>query len=535
MKKTLIAFSFVFALLLVGYGCKGKGSHGGAAFPENEQIDDKGIAFEVFQRIPKEDLDVQFQKKTYTCPEDCRRHFGDSEGNDSDAEFYLEGGNFSFSVDCFPFNDGGWLAMLINEGCFDGCKQTVRTYRYKDGVLNYAVDVLPRPTMEEMIVDPFLVYGIEEWEMNDLRAEWNNRYLYNLIGDDTLTVSIECLGFDDMFNVALHDKQYVWDGGDFVEIVPAEDPVFNIIDFDGLGHLKLGGDPPLSVVGYDRIDDASYIVYSRNGQQVFKTEIDDYGMVEAIDVYTKTYSHNGNKVGDTLFKKASEEGYKTYYKDGTFVVTDDRHSGNCRLDYVGPTDAMSGSFVEGPIAEPKFKRDATVQFVRIYKFRDWQNDTCDMRALRESLGDALLIDGFPEYQKNDFRYFREMYNDSCQGWCDALHYYLHCYPLKGGGFKVYETTDFQPGWEDETPAGFTLFSSYIYKDGVLIDVKPESELNAFPLGSDNYHFASVKGVYFYDRTMTIATELLEDGRVKGVEFTWDGTAMKKTFEGILEN
>ena len=127
-KTTLLAV----ALLLLGNGCNGKKKNltGTISTEETQQIDDKGIAFEVFQRIPKEDLDVLFREKTYTCPDDCYRHFGDSEGNDANAELYLEnGGNRMFTVDCFPLKGGGWLAMLVNEGCFDGCEQNVKTYQ----------------------------------------------------------------------------------------------------------------------------------------------------------------------------------------------------------------------------------------------------------------------------------------------------------------------------------------------------------------------------------------------------------------------
>ena len=102
MKKTIIVMTALSALLLLGYGCKGKKEKKVDTPVEAPRVDDKGIAFEVFERIPKEELYEAFQTKTYTCPEDCRRHFGDSEGNDKDAGLYLEnGGNHQFTLDCF--------------------------------------------------------------------------------------------------------------------------------------------------------------------------------------------------------------------------------------------------------------------------------------------------------------------------------------------------------------------------------------------------------------------------------------------------
>ena len=88
MKNTFFVLSFVAALLLIGNGCNGKKKNltVDTSTEETQQVDDKGIAFEVFQRIPKDDLDVVFREKTYTCPEECYRHFGDSEGNDANAD-----------------------------------------------------------------------------------------------------------------------------------------------------------------------------------------------------------------------------------------------------------------------------------------------------------------------------------------------------------------------------------------------------------------------------------------------------------------
>lgn len=541
MKKVSIILALLSALLLLGYGCNGKKEKKADTPVEPVKVDDKGIAFEVFQRIPKVDLDERFQKKEYTCPEDCRRRFGDSESNDKNADLYLEnGGNHSFSVNCFPLNDGGWLALLINEGCFEGCKQTVRTYQYKDNVLNYVSDVLPRPTMEEMIVDPFILCGIEEWEMNNFRAEWNSRVLYYVSGDDILLYSVNCLSYDDLFEIALRDKKYAWNGETFEEINSDEDYTFNIIDYYGLGSIKLGNTPPESIAGYNRLDTDRGLLYSLNGQQMFKTELDGDGKVEAIDVYAKGYAHYGTKIGDTLFRLAEKEGFKTYFKDSTFVVTDDRGSDNCCIDYVGPNDAINGNFVEGLIANPKIKPDATVQYIRIYKPHQWENDTCDMQALKAAMDEASLFDDYPDclkayYDINSLYYFRELYNHNCDGYCDGFQFYLRCYPMKSGGFKVYVTTEWQPGDEsDDVDAGYSPIQAFIYKDGKVTEAEVEPGMNDFETNIGGSRFAKVSGIDTNDKTINMTFED-ESEKKHRIEYTWDGTAMRKTYEGPFDN
>jgi len=531
--------SFVAALLLIGYGCNGKKEKKADTPTEVSSFDDKGIAFEVFQLIPKDDLDEAFREKTYTCPENCYRHFGDSEGNDANAELYLEnGGNRLFTVDCFPLKGGGWLTMLVNEGCFDGCEQNVKTYTYKDGVLNFAKGVLPIPAMEEMVAYPFLLYGISDEQISEFKSEWNDRMLYNVKGD-TLMVEAETLNYDEQFMLVLSTRKYVWDGERFVAIPNNEARTYHLIDRNGLGGLHLNDSMPEELPGLSKRYEGEVLAFNRDGEPFVKLHPDGAGKIQAIDVFAKDLTYYRGKIGDTLnrllYKGALEN--KAYYKEGEFVVTEESEYSDNRIDYVGPKDAIDGSFVDGEIANPKFRPDATVQYIRIYKPHHWENDTCDMRALRESLSDGSLIAGYADYGINSFHYLVERYNDSCQGYCDVYETFIHCYPLKSGGFKVYETHNWQPGWEIENnpEEGFTLISAYIYKNGDLTEVEPEPELNDFPLNSDNYHFSTVSGVFFYDRTMTIVTESLGDGRYQGVEFTWDGATMKKTFEGAFDN
>lgn len=538
MKKTLIVLSFVASLLLLCCGCDRFKKSGGDTPNELPKNNEKGIAFEVFQRIPPNDLDEAFREKTYTCPEDCYRHFGGSDGNENNAEDYSEVGSKSFAVDCFPLNSGGWLVVLVNEGCFEGCNQTVKTYLYKDGILSFANGILPRPIMEEMTEYPFLIYGISDEEISSLKAEWDERLLYYVPSNDTLSVDIETLDYDDQFMTVLRSKTYVWNGESFAPIHSDVKKTYPLVSFDGLGGLQLNDTMPDELPGLEKRLEGEAVAFNRDGIPFVKLHPDDEGRIQAIDVFAKDMTYYRGKIGDTLnrllYKGAAEN--KAYFLDGEFVVNEVANYTENRIDYVGPKDAMNGNFVEGPIENPKFKPGATVQYIRIYKFHEWENDTCDMRALRDALEDAMLDQGNPVYGINDFEYYRELYNEKCEGWCDAFNYYLHCYPLKNGGFKVYVTVNWQPGWEeDEVNSGYSKFSAYIYKNGQLTEVEPEPELNDFPVKNDGIHFSNVTSVFFYDRTITVATGFAGEDKMQGVEFTWDGTKMKKTFEGTFEN
>lgn len=165
----------------------------------------------------------------------------------------------------------------------------------------------------------------------------------------------------------------------------------------------------------------------------------------------------------------------------------------------------------------------------------WKNDTCDMRALRDALGDGLLFDGEPQYWVNDFGYYREMYNEKCEGWCDALYYYMHSFPMRSGGFKVYTTYNFESGWmEEEEYNGYVPLSAFIYKNDELTEVEAEPELNDFELNGNNV-FTNVEHILFLeDAIVVIFKKENPTDKTRGVVFKWDGITMKKTHEGALE-
>ena len=539
MKKTLILLSFIIALLFLGYGCDDNKKEKKVDTPIEVRADDKGIAFEVFQRIPKEELYEKFQTKDYTCPDDCHRHFGDSEGNNSDASLYMDGGgNHLFTVDCFPLKNGGWLTLLVNEGCFEGCDHVVKTYIYKEGVLNIANGMLPLPTMEEMVAYPFLLYGIRDDEINNFKSDWNDRLLYYVQGGDTLKVMVETLNYDDRFMNVLSARKYVWNGESFVPILNNEAKDYPLIEFDGLDGLHLNDSMPEELPGLSRRYEGEALAFNRDGEPYIKLYPDGAGKIQTIEVFAKDLTYHGDKIGDTL-NRLYKDRNRAYYKDGEFVVTEVRDYTENRIDFVGPKDAIDGSFVEGEIANPKFKSDATVQYIRIYKPHHWENDTCDMQALNAAMDEAGLGGNYPEclkayYDINSLYYFRELYNQRCEGYCDVFEYYLHCYPLKSGGFKVYVTTDWEPGDDEEdVDAGYSPVEAFIYKDGKVTEAEVEPGMNDFETNVGGFRFAKVTSVSFNENTMEMAFKD-ESNKEYRLEFTWDGTTMRKTFEGLID-
>lgn len=185
MKSRPFFLAALVALSLTMFSCVG-----------NVTISDDGIAYAVFQLIPEGDYDVHFRGKTYTCPDDCTRHFGD----EIEYDDYGNQGTESFDVDCFPMDSGGWLAVLSRYGCFDYCAYgRGKAYVYKDGVLTEAPDMLPTPLY---------------------KGEEPDKIFYQRYCSGTqLIVMISGLETDEWNEPFVsQETTYKWDGSRFVEV-----------------------------------------------------------------------------------------------------------------------------------------------------------------------------------------------------------------------------------------------------------------------------------------------------------------------------
>lgn len=169
-----------------------------------------GLAFEVFQKIPKEDLDEAYRDNNYTCPEDCTLFFSEGEYENS------------FEIHCLPYNDGSWLAVYIKEYCFDGCVQQILMYNYKDGELTPIEDILPHAEESDYVdllrevltaeeIDP------EQWESYDIDyLSWGEIVeFFSFYDDNRVEVFFEYLNSDGLWEAKIPEKYYLWNGKEF--------------------------------------------------------------------------------------------------------------------------------------------------------------------------------------------------------------------------------------------------------------------------------------------------------------------------------
>lgn len=169
------------------------------------------VAFEVFQKIPKEDIDEDFRYTEYTCPENSTLTFEVGEYENS------------LEIRCFPYHEGGWLVVYTKEYCFDGCAQYLQLYNYLDDELTPIEDnVLPHANESDYIsllrealtaeeIDP------AEWENYDIDYLSQGTIIeyYHFYAENKLELTIDYLNEDYMRIAKLPEKYYVWNGKGF--------------------------------------------------------------------------------------------------------------------------------------------------------------------------------------------------------------------------------------------------------------------------------------------------------------------------------
>lgn len=147
-----------------------------------------GIAFQIFEKIPQDDLDFKFRDKTYTCPEGCDRTLILYEETTIDGLSTDE-----LTVTCFPHDDGGWVAVLCDYGCFDYCSYGLgKAYLYKDGELHEAPELIPLPPYKGEVLAPIFyahycdstglfafVLGMEYDEFGESLISQETHYAWN--------------------------------------------------------------------------------------------------------------------------------------------------------------------------------------------------------------------------------------------------------------------------------------------------------------------------------------------------------------------
>lgn len=181
---------------------------------QNDVNDDHCIAFRVFENIPKDHIDKAFRYNTYTCSEDSPRHFS------------ITTDQTSCNVHCFQLDQGGWLAVMVTEYCFDGCKQVVQTYNFDHDLLSFAVNPLPRVDDMTLARNAVKALGeVSEEDLDSMEAEeidylvsnMEVSYLYHFQGDKNVSVLVEaCDSVGDVI-FSLPEELYKWNGSKFLK------------------------------------------------------------------------------------------------------------------------------------------------------------------------------------------------------------------------------------------------------------------------------------------------------------------------------
>ena len=176
-----------------------------------EAAEDQCIAFEVFQKIPKEDVDEEYRDVDFPCPEN--------------STVVLEVGDYenSFEVRCFPYKQGGWLVYYNKEYCYDGCEQYIQLYQYNDGLLTpIEDDVLPHMDESDYIAllrEVLIAEEIDESEWEGYDIDYlSNGYIqeyFSFYDNTKLEVFIDYLDWEGVWEAKVPEKYYVWNGKNF--------------------------------------------------------------------------------------------------------------------------------------------------------------------------------------------------------------------------------------------------------------------------------------------------------------------------------
>ena len=250
------------------FSCGGGQNNGGGAGNQAPAIDTIS-AFEIFKKYNPElaekykDADT-LGKLFYT--------FYDPEG-------YSEYGGPAVELYYFNISDGGNLIIyqVVENDMLECFVSDFRLFRYVNGELSEARDLLPGPTIDDLTeVDGLTFYNASD-DVKDYIAEKEFKYSY--LPETGLLMTQICVFNDD---ITLY---YKWDGSKFATD-PKRDPESpqNIISYIGVGQIFLGDNPPDNIAGYQKTTFGNVVYYNRNGKKALKLSLDKDGKIDTITV-----------------------------------------------------------------------------------------------------------------------------------------------------------------------------------------------------------------------------------------------------------
>ncbi|MBO4244476.1 MAG: hypothetical protein J5882_05410, partial [Bacteroidales bacterium] len=249
IKHLLISLS-----TLALFSCGGGQNNGGGAGNQAPAIDTIS-AFEIFKKYNPElaekykDADT-LGKLFYT--------FDDPEG-------YSEYGGPAVELYYFNISDGGNLIIyqVVENDMLECFVSDFRLFRYVNGELSEARDLLPGPTIDDLAeVDGLTFYNAND-DVKEYIAE--KAFKYSYLPETGLLMTQICVFNDD---ITLY---YKWDGSKFATD-PKRDPESpqNIISYIGVGQIFLGDNPPDNIAGYQKTTFGNVVYYNRNGKKALK-------------------------------------------------------------------------------------------------------------------------------------------------------------------------------------------------------------------------------------------------------------------------
>ena len=437
-------------------------------------------------------------------------------------------------------NDNGYLVVTeksSHDEMGDVYIDYLKFYHYNDGKLTELKDIQPTPSINEFAaIDAVAFYDPDdEGDFGPAGIIYN----YNFV-DQLLEVSASPFWVDPFY------LYYKWDGSKFVLDHKSDLPKhINLITSAGLGNIYVGDNPPENLEGFQANTLGKTMYFNRDGKKMFKLSLNADGKIDTITILSDLYTYRMDVDGpsnDPLgigFNPIDHGFWVNQYikfKDNNWVRTipaladqniekaTHKNDSLGVIEFYTTNDGITNLYPEnGKIVthdnRPEFNENATITLIKIYKGQpdfglDIFHQLITLHAKENDNNPLLNYDEqADEIYKDNKKTNGFHLNDygSHQVYNHAFKYF----PLKSGGYKVYEYVAWEHGFRydyhvDPFDEQYHLYC-YIYKDGTLTPTALEpdipSDLHSTP------------------------TPLTDNG-LKGIGYTfvWDGESMVKQEE-----
>ena len=461
----------------------------------------------------------------------------------SDRMYYLlynEEELSGISTQLLRHNDNGYLVVTeksSNDEMGDVYIDYLKFYHYNDGKLTELKDIQPTPSINEFAaIDAVAFYDPnDEGDFGPAGIIYN----YNFV-DQLLEVSASPFWVDPFY------LYYKWDGSKFVLDHKSDLPKhINLITSAGLGNIYVGDNPPEKLEGFQANTLGKTMYFNRDGKKMFKLSLNADGKIDTITILSDLYTYRMDVDGpsnDPLgigFNPIDHGFWVNQYfkfKDNNWVRTipaladqnlekaTQKNDSLGVIEFYTTNDGITNLYPEnGKIVthdnRPEFNENATITLIKIYKGQpdfglDIFRQLIKLHAEENDNNPLLNSDEqADEIYKDNKKTNGFHLNDygSHQVYNHAFKYF----PLKSGGYKVYEYVAWKHGFRydyhvDPFDEQYHLYC-YIYKDGTLTPTALEpdipSDLHSTP------------------------TPLTDNGlKGFGDTFVWDGERMVKQEE-----